>query len=86
MTNLLFEEGFIFAYAGGHLFCLDADSGHVCWENKLVGLGYGACIIAIENPNASLIANQLQQAQQASVSAAVVASSAAVAGSSGSGE
>ncbi|NVK56383.1 MAG: hypothetical protein HWE26_12235, partial [Alteromonadaceae bacterium] len=56
------------------------------WENKLDGLGYGACIIATENQNASLIASQLQQAQQASTTAAVIAGSAAVTGASGSGE
>ncbi len=85
VTNVLFEDDSLFAYSSGHLFCLNAENGVIRWENKLDGLGYGACIIATENQNVSLIANQLQQAQQASTSAVVVASSAAVAGSDGSG-
>ncbi|MGB0217275.1 MAG: PQQ-binding-like beta-propeller repeat protein [Alteromonas oceani] len=87
VTNLLFEDDKVFAYSGGHLFCVAAKDGKVLWENKLDGLGYGPCIIASENQNASLIADQLQaqQAQQASAATAgVIAATAGSASANGS--
>ena len=58
---------------GGHLFCLQAKSGKVLWENKLSGLGYGACIIATSNQSAAISA--AIQAQQAAGAAAATAAS-----------
>jgi len=76
ITNVYYEEGFVFAYSGGHLFCLNASDGIVIWENTLKGFGYGTCIIASEHQNSTVIASQIA-AQQATAAGAVVAGTAA---------
>lgn len=79
IINIHYENDHVFAYAGGHLFCLKSANGKEVWCNTLKGLGYGTCIIASGQQNASIIANQVasQQAVAASVAAtgAVAASS-----------
>jgi outer membrane protein assembly factor BamB len=84
VTNLLFEDDKVFAYSGGHLFCVAAKDGKVLWENKLDGLGYGPCIIASENQNASLIADQLQAQQSSAATAGVIAATAGASSAHGS--
>jgi hypothetical protein len=37
VTNVYYEDNQVFAYSGGHLFCLNADSGEIIWENGLSG-------------------------------------------------
>ncbi len=74
ITNVYYETGNVFAYSGGHLFCLAASDGSIQWENPLKGLGYGACIIASEHQNASVIASQIAT-QQALAATTVVATS-----------
>jgi len=76
ITNVYFDDNRVFAYSGGHLFCLDASNGRIKWENTLKGLGYGSCIIASESDNAALISAQIA-AQQATVAGMVVATTAA---------
>ena len=80
ITNVYFENGFVFAYSGGRLYCLQSIDGKVKWENKLKGLGYGTCIIAGNHQNATVIASQ-NAAQQEPAMAGTSA-----AGSSGSGK
>jgi outer membrane protein assembly factor BamB len=72
ITNVYFENNAVFAYSGGHLFCLNADDGTITWENPLKGLGYGTCIIASEHQNSAIIANQIA-AQQATAAASIAA-------------
>lgn len=76
ITNVYFEEGFVFAYSGGHLFCLKAKNGKVVWENSLKGFGYGTCIIASESDNAALIASQVATQQASAATVAVTAGAA----------
>ncbi|MDQ7050471.1 MAG: PQQ-binding-like beta-propeller repeat protein [Enterobacterales bacterium] len=76
LTNVYFDENKLFAYSGGHLFCLDAGNGRIRWERTLKGLGYGNCIIASESDNAALISAQMA-AQQATAASTAVTSSAA---------
>ena len=76
ITNVYFENDFVYAYSGGHLFCLKASSGDVVWENTLKGFGYGTCIIASENDSSALITSQVA-AQQASAAASIAVTSAA---------
>ena len=71
ITNVYYEEGKVFAYSGGHLFCLNSLDGSITWENTLKGFGYSTCIIASENQNGAVIANQIA-AQQAIATAGVV--------------
>lgn len=80
ITNVYFENDFIYAYSGGHLFCLKAKSGEVVWENSLKGFGYGTCIIASENDNSALIASQVAT-QQASVAASIAVTTTAASAS-----
>ncbi|MCF2950058.1 PQQ-binding-like beta-propeller repeat protein [Paraglaciecola aquimarina] len=75
VTNVFYDDGFIYAYSGGHLFCVDSKTGEIKWENGLSGYGYGACIMASESQNAAAIADQVAaQAQQAVAASIVVAS------------
>jgi outer membrane protein assembly factor BamB len=84
VTNVYYEENQVFAYSGGHLFCLNAETGEIKWENGLSGYGFGACIIASESQNsAAAISNQVAS-QQAAASSTIVATSSS--SSSGSGD
>lgn len=76
ITNVYYEDKFIYAHSGGYLFCLKAANGKIKWENSLKGLGYGSCIIASEQQNGALISSQI--AQQAGAAAGIAASGAAV--------
>ncbi|WP_144392313.1 PQQ-binding-like beta-propeller repeat protein [Pleionea sediminis] len=78
VTNVTVDGDDVIVYSGGHLFCLDIDSGTEKWSNSLKGMGYGHCIIASENSASAVAAAQSSQAAAASVAA----STAAIAGSS----
>jgi outer membrane protein assembly factor BamB len=45
-VSLLVEEGHIYAHTLGELFCLDADTGRILWQNELDGLGYDIASLA----------------------------------------
>ena len=77
ITNVYFENDFVYAYSGGHLFCLKASDGKVVWENSLKGFGYGTCIIASESENTALIASQIAAQQSAAAASIAVTTSAA---------
>jgi outer membrane protein assembly factor BamB len=68
VTNVFFDDGCVFAYSGGHLFCVDAKTGVIKWENSLSGYGYGPCIIASESQNSAAITNQVASQQVAASS------------------
>ena len=68
----------------GAIRAIAAKDGKVLWENKLDGLGYGPCIIASENQNASLIADQLQAQQSSAATAGVIAATAGSSSANGS--
>jgi outer membrane protein assembly factor BamB len=80
ITNVYFEDDFVYAYSGGYLFCLKASDGEIVWENTLKGFGYGTCIIASEHNSSAQIASQIA-AQQASVAASMAVTSAAASSS-----
>ena len=75
ITNVYYENDMVFAYAGGHLFCVNAYDGSIKWENTLKGLGYSTCIIASEHQNNAVISAQVA-AQQVAASTATVTHSA----------
>jgi outer membrane protein assembly factor BamB len=75
VTNVFYEDKCVYAYSGGHLFCLEATKGEIKWENTLSGYGYGACIIASENQSSAAISTQVAS-QQAAASATIVATTA----------
>jgi outer membrane protein assembly factor BamB len=45
-VNVFFDRGNVLAHTGGTLFCLDAVSGRIRWENPLTGYGYGIATLA----------------------------------------
>lgn len=75
VTNIYLDETDVIVYSGGHLFCLDMETGRKKWSNPLKGLGYGNCIIAGENSAAVVAA--AQSSQVAAAGATVAATSAA---------
>ena len=77
ITNVYYENNFVFTYSGGHLFCLKANDGTIVWENPLKGFGYGTCIIASEQQNSALITSQLAAQQASAVAGIAVATTAA---------
>jgi outer membrane protein assembly factor BamB len=45
-VNIFFDRGTVLAAAGGILYCLDAATGRIKWENPLNGCGFGIATIA----------------------------------------
>jgi outer membrane protein assembly factor BamB len=76
ITNVYYENANVFAYSGGHLFCVNASDGSIIWENPLKGFGYSTCIIASEHQNAAVISSQIAT-QQALAASSIAASSSA---------
>lgn len=74
ITNVYYENDFVYAYAGGHLFCINVYDGSIVWENQLKGLGYSTCIIASEQQSSAVVSAQVS-AQQAAASTTTVAHS-----------
>lgn len=81
ITNVYYESDFIYAYSGGHLFCLNASAGEIQWENQLNGLGYGSCIIASEHQSSTVISSQIATQQTSAAAGAAVVAAAAGASS-----
>jgi outer membrane protein assembly factor BamB len=46
-VTVLCDGSKVFAYTGGHLHCLDLESGQVLWHNDLPGYGYGLATLAL---------------------------------------
>lgn len=59
LTNVCAEGDYIYAYSGGHMFCLSAANGDVLWENPLKGCGFGNAIIASSQQSGALIAGAI---------------------------
>ena len=57
------------------MFCLNADTGEIVWENGLSGYGFGACIIASENQSSATAISSQIASQQAAVTSTIVATS-----------
>jgi outer membrane protein assembly factor BamB len=77
LTNILVDDDGIFAYSGGHLFCLSPADGTIRWKSDLPGLGFGYCILATRGSGGSAAATSNMGAQAAQTAAVVAASSAA---------
>lgn len=65
-VTLLIEDGWVFAHTKGELFCLDAGTGAIRWQNPLPGLSYDLASIATSSshsaPAAALHHKQMQAA------------------------
>lgn len=69
-VTVLCDGRHVFAYAGGHLHCLDIFSGQTLWQNDLPGYGYGMATLALADgrsaPDAAAVKLLLDQAAAAS--------------------
>jgi outer membrane protein assembly factor BamB len=57
-VSLASDGTFVFAHTRGQLFCLDASSGDILWNNELTGLGFGTasiCALAGTTDSQSLL-------------------------------
>ena len=45
-VNVAFLDGQLFATTRGEAYCLDETTGHVRWNNRLSGLGWGLVTLA----------------------------------------
>jgi len=85
-TNLTFDGDRIYAATGGELFCLEAASGHVLWNNPLKGLGFGIVAIAASAAagqsivNTSAVAAQKRAQDEEAAAAVIITTSAAASG------
>ncbi len=66
-VTVLADEQYVFAYAAGHLHCLELGSGVLLWTNKLAGYGYGLASLCLPGgitaPDAAAI--RQRQAEEA---------------------
>lgn len=69
LTNLTEDGDRIFAHAGGQLFCLRTSDGLIEWKNPLVGMGYGYCLFAGNDPAPAMAAAAAQIAAAAAAGA-----------------
>ena len=69
-VSLLVEEARIFAHTHGELYCLDAETGRVLWNNPLDGLGYDIASIAVAGASASALPAAEYRRQKAAAAAA----------------
>ena len=68
-VSLLVEEARVYAHTHGELFCLDAETGRVLWNNPLDGLGYDIESIAVEGASAPALPAAEYRRQEAAAAA-----------------
>jgi len=71
-VNLFVDRSDVFAHTSGTLFCLDAQSGRVKWENPLKGCGYDIATLATSSgtsENLAAIVHKLPQDVEAASTA-----------------
>ena len=64
-VNLTLDGPDLFATAYGEIFCLDPTTGHVKWNNRLRGMGYGLICIASANSQTVMAQESRRRAQEA---------------------
>lgn len=57
---VLEHEDRVFASCYGHLFCLDAASGKILWQNDLKGLGHNDITLSIGGRSIQVVATHTQ--------------------------
>ncbi len=79
--TMICDDLYVFAYASGHLHCLDLSSGRLLWTSDLPGYGYGLASLCVPGcgsaPDLAVIKHLMAQQDASSVGAstAVVAAS-----------
>ena len=69
-VNVALLDGSVYAAAKGELFCLDAATGNVRWQNPLKGLGRGLVTMAISDGQQTVIMREKQQRDEQAAAAA----------------
>ncbi len=68
-VNVAIDERDVFASTRGRLYCLDATTGTIKWENELKGLGWGLVGIAGAGAVTAAEARRREQAAQSAAAA-----------------
>ena len=71
-ASVVLLDGDLFATASGELFCLDAATGKLRWQNPLKGLGVGLVTIAAPESQQTVVLHEKQRRDQAASSAVVI--------------
>ena len=74
-VNVVRDGATLYAGTHGELFCLDADTGAIRWQNPLKGYGYGLVTIATENVSPTGLVNLVAEVKRREAAAAAAASS-----------
>ena len=69
-VSLLVEGMRVYAHTYGELFCLDAETGRILWNNPLDGLGYDIASIALHGAAAPALPASEYRRQKAAAAAA----------------
>lgn len=73
-VTLLSDGAQVFAYASGHLHCLDLATGRIIWTNEMPGYGYGLGSLALPNGQSAPNIPSVQAIMDADSAAASAAS------------
>jgi hypothetical protein len=82
-VQVFFDSGSIFAQTGGRLFCLDAETGRIQWQNNLDACGHGIATLASASSSTDNLAlvHRRRQIQAAPFTAtSVIATTSVIAG------
>jgi outer membrane protein assembly factor BamB len=60
-TNVVLQDGNLYATTKGELFCLDPASGSIRWQNPLKGLGRGLVTIATAGGQQTVLMREKKQ-------------------------
>jgi len=71
-ANVVFLDGDLYATTDGELFCLDAATGKLRWQNPLKGLGLGLVTIAAPQSQQAVLMREKQRRDQAASNPAIV--------------
>jgi hypothetical protein len=71
-ANVVLLDGDLFATADGELFCLEASTGRIRWQNPLKGLGLGLVTIAAPDSRQAVLMREKQRRDQAAAAPAMV--------------
>lgn len=65
-VTLLVDGNRVYAHTYGELFCLDAQTGTVLWNNPLTGLSYDVASLAVDGQSSASGAAQARRREQRS--------------------
>ena len=72
-TNVVLHDGDLFATTKGELFCLDAATGSIRWQNPLKGLGRGLVTIATAGGQQTVMMREKRQRDEAAAAGTTAA-------------